>query len=366
VDKLKILGWAYTALSTIGLLGGAGLCVGLFFERDARGIAAYEFIFPLFLIVALVMLLPGLIGGIGLIFGRAWARIPTTIASLVLLFLFPAGTVIAVFAFWVLYEAERTAPMPVARPAASATPSPSMHAFNRIARQELSNATGILLAMAGVGAGFIVAIDGGFRFNRQPAPPPLDALFYPALVVLVLVVGYALRLLITRGIGTDIPRASSAWVNRGKLARERNAGEEQRRQRLARLAADPKTQKYARLIERGQAWSDEQIAYDLDRTRTATCIHLAPIEHAMRDTGLDVKFLIPAMVQSPCLIDEAELARKFAPLEPVRYVEYLSGERSIEDPPNAVLNCSVCKSTIRVVHRVEANLQTPLFPPPTS
>lgn len=371
MDKLKILGWVYAGLSTIGLLGGAGLCAGLLFERDPRGVPAFEFIFPLFLMAAAVILLPAFIGGIGLIVGRAWARIPVVIASLALLFLFPFGTVLAVAAFWVLYDAERTSlsaatAIPKAVPPSNDVAPRAPFALSEAVRKELKNATGVLLAMLGVGSAFIVAIDGGFRINQQQAPAPLDALFYPAVAIFVLVCSYALYALLRSSGTRRVVRAGGRWLDRGKLKREREFHAEERRQRLARLAADPKTHRYAELIEKGQAWNDDQIAYDLDPARTATCVHLAAIERAMRDAGLQVKLLTGANVQSGCLIDQTELAEKFHPFEPARYVEFVAADRSLEDPPGAAIACGVCQSTIRVIHRVEANAQTPLFPSPSA
>jgi hypothetical protein len=366
VPKLKILGWLYAGLSALVLIIGFGLCIGLLFDPDPRSLPALEFVGPLFLMIALVTAVPGLIGGVGLIIGRSWARIPVVIASLALLFLFPIGTLIAVFAFYVLYDAERHgAPTPPAKPAPSS--APLAKPLSAAVQQELGDAGGVLLAMAGVGAGFIVAIGAGFRITEQAAPAPLDSLFYPAIVVLLLVVGVATwRFVNAPGRSAAIPRARFNWFERHKLSGEREGGAEERRQRLFRLAADPATRKYVALIENGQAWSDEQIVYNEDRAKTVTCTHLAPIERAMRGAGIDVRLTYGANATSFCLIDEAELAQKFGALAPARYVEYISGDRSLEDPPNAALTCSVCNSTIRVLHRVEANLQTPLFPSPVA
>src|ERR1700730_2474129 len=67
---------------------------------------------------------------------------------------------------------------------------------------------------------------------------------------------------------------------------------ERRRIRIAQLLADPAKAKYAPLVERGQEWSDEQIAYNEDPNLTGTCPHLQPTEHAMRMAGIVPRLLV--------------------------------------------------------------------------
>ncbi len=367
LTKLRILGWLYTGLSTLTLLIGSVICLGLLFETDPRGLPAFQFIFPLFLMLAVVLLVPALVGGVGLLTNRSWAKIPVIIASLVLLLLFPIGTALGAVALWVLYDDEKRSAAAAPSASAPATPTPrqSPGKLSAAATHELTNAGGVLVAMTGVGSGFIVVIGAGFRINNQQAPAPLDALFYPALVVLLVVVGYGLRRLFAGGT-SDVRKLLTGsrltWSKRHELTRQREAYAEERRRRIIALAENPATRKYATLMEKGEAWNDAQIAYDQDLNKTATCIHLTPIERAMREAALDVRLLTGANVKSPCLIDEPQLARKFAPLMPVRYIEFMSGERSIEDAPHAALTCAVCGSTISVLHRAEATLHTPLFP----
>ena len=50
--------------------------------------------------------LPGIIGGIGLLNRREWARIVVIAASCIGLFAFPVGTALSVYSFWVLFNNE--------------------------------------------------------------------------------------------------------------------------------------------------------------------------------------------------------------------------------------------------------------------
>jgi hypothetical protein len=78
--------------------------------------------------------------------------------------------------------------------------------------------------------------------------------------------------------------------------------------------------------------SPAQIAYRNDRNATAACIHLQPIEHAMRIAGVDVRLLEQSqyqpIVMADCRINEAELQRVFTLPASVQYWERYQPERS--------------------------------------
>jgi len=50
--------------------------------------------------------LPGILGGIGLMKRREWARILVIAASCIGLFAFPIGTALSIYTFWVLFNDE--------------------------------------------------------------------------------------------------------------------------------------------------------------------------------------------------------------------------------------------------------------------
>lgn len=60
-------------------------------------------------LMALAVSVPCLIAGIGLLRFRQWARILTTIISVINVFNVPIGTVISIYAFWALFSKEGAA-----------------------------------------------------------------------------------------------------------------------------------------------------------------------------------------------------------------------------------------------------------------
>ena len=50
--------------------------------------------------------LPGILGGLGLLKRKEWARILVIAASCIGLFAFPVGTALSVYSFWVLFNEE--------------------------------------------------------------------------------------------------------------------------------------------------------------------------------------------------------------------------------------------------------------------
>lgn len=64
------------------------------------------------LVVALCYPIPGFIGGWGLVHGKPWARGLIMVVSLVLLILFPLGTVLGGYSLWVLFTDTPDPPPP--------------------------------------------------------------------------------------------------------------------------------------------------------------------------------------------------------------------------------------------------------------
>ena len=55
-------------------------------------------------VVVLILTLPGIIGGIGLLKRRSWSRILVLIANALHILSFPLGTALGVYSFWVLLK----------------------------------------------------------------------------------------------------------------------------------------------------------------------------------------------------------------------------------------------------------------------
>lgn len=110
---VTILGCIYIGVSllyaVIGIViflfvAGGGALSG---DRDAIAITGTVggILMALFLLLAL----PGLIGGIGILNYRPWARILILILSFFQLFSFPVGTALGIYAYWVLLNDETNA-----------------------------------------------------------------------------------------------------------------------------------------------------------------------------------------------------------------------------------------------------------------
>jgi hypothetical protein len=117
--------------------------------------------------------------------------------------------------------------------------------------------------------------------------------------------------------------------------------------------------------------SAARIAYDKSRTATATCIHLQPIERAMRAAGVKLElynyWASWPEVHAKCCIDDAELRRVFALPASVHLKEMYEQDRD-SWVPRADILCDECMKldpkpcTIRVLHTDDARANTMWFP----
>lgn len=105
-DHVKILGilhiviGALTVLMAVimfAVLLGAGIVSG---EEETLGILLVAGTF--FVILMLLMGIPGIIGGLGLLHHRSWARILVLIVGIIKIIDFPLGTALGVYTLWVL------------------------------------------------------------------------------------------------------------------------------------------------------------------------------------------------------------------------------------------------------------------------
>lgn len=113
---VNIVAWLHIILSILGLLVTAfvflvfvaiGLLLAASDEAAAMGIfAVIATIIGVFLLLVSV---PGLIGGIGLLKRQDWARILVLILSVLQLFNIPFGTAVGIYSLWVLTRDETAA-----------------------------------------------------------------------------------------------------------------------------------------------------------------------------------------------------------------------------------------------------------------
>lgn len=115
-QHVKILGILHIIFGSLGILGaivvflifgGISAIVGMNHDADAAtaipilgGIGLFVFI------LLLVLSVPGLVAGIGLLQLRPWARLLTIILSAFDLLSVPFGTALGIYGFWVLLNRE--------------------------------------------------------------------------------------------------------------------------------------------------------------------------------------------------------------------------------------------------------------------
>jgi hypothetical protein len=364
----RLLAYIYIVMCGAWLAIGIIVCLGLMFSRDPSSGSALQVVGGGFIAFSIFYFLPGFLAGIGLLRGKQWARTVLVALSLLVILLFPVGTALGGFGLWVLLGRDaKQVPQPLsdvsqtARPVSSGTVPPSAG---------LSRHGPLLAVMAGVAALFVVMIGTGFRLTHSPGSPINDSAYFAAIGVLGLLAVVALRTNWFRsapaGSLSDHGFRGMSFFDRQRLARRRRQADAERRARLQRLAADPVRRKYVELIERGESWSDEQIDYAEHPQRLATCVHLQPIEHELRATGIAVRLVQGSTVRARCCVNAAALSMRFALPDSVHYAEPTFGGRSYEDAPSAVIVCDQCRSTIDVVHRLVADPETPWFPPSNS
>jgi hypothetical protein len=105
---ITLLGWLYITFNFISFLTTA-LAMYLFIPPEGRFVAHWV-TFGMFVISA-----PGILGGIGLLKRKYWAKILVLVLGVILLFHFPFGTALGIYTIWLLTRPE-TAPHFVARP----------------------------------------------------------------------------------------------------------------------------------------------------------------------------------------------------------------------------------------------------------
>jgi hypothetical protein len=123
---VKVLGALQIAMGAFGLFaavvlvlvfGVASSAVGMSGDPEATFALPIIGITGVALVAFLVLLsLPGVIIGIGLIQRRSWARIAGIVLSILGLTMVPFGTIVGVYGLWVLFSKETEQLFSVARP----------------------------------------------------------------------------------------------------------------------------------------------------------------------------------------------------------------------------------------------------------
>jgi voltage-gated potassium channel Kch len=107
-QHVPILGWVYIISNAfMALLGGFLLFfltgIGVI-SGEAEAVAVLTLVGMFVSGVLVVLALPGMIAGYGLLRRKEWGRILAIIIGILNLINFPIGTVIGVYALWVLFQ----------------------------------------------------------------------------------------------------------------------------------------------------------------------------------------------------------------------------------------------------------------------
>ena len=114
---VKILAYLNIVFGALGLIGGIVICflligtgvIATVAAEGSDGIMAMNVlsIIAVFLMgLSFLFCIPGIIAGFGLLKLRKWARILTIVLAFLGLFNIPVGTLISVYALWVLFNGE--------------------------------------------------------------------------------------------------------------------------------------------------------------------------------------------------------------------------------------------------------------------
>ncbi len=111
--NVKVVGWLNIALSILALL--AGLCVGAvvigggLLSQDNTAINVTAIVAMVILGIAVVLAVPGLIAGIGVLRYKNWGRILAIILGVLNLVNIPVGTAVGVYTLYVMLDDETSA-----------------------------------------------------------------------------------------------------------------------------------------------------------------------------------------------------------------------------------------------------------------
>jgi hypothetical protein len=107
---IRILGIIYIALGAIGILAALLLFIivagGGLLSGDRQAVAITTTTGTVVALFLLLISIPGVIGGIGLLQHRRWARPLLIVIGALNLFSFPFGTAVGIYTLWALLKPE--------------------------------------------------------------------------------------------------------------------------------------------------------------------------------------------------------------------------------------------------------------------
>jgi hypothetical protein len=107
---IKVLGWLYIVLGILGILGAVIVFLAVFggglISGDRQAIAITGIVATVISVIVLLLSLPGVIVGAGLLRYRPWARVLALVLGILNLPGFPVGTILGAYSLWVLLSDE--------------------------------------------------------------------------------------------------------------------------------------------------------------------------------------------------------------------------------------------------------------------
>jgi len=112
-DHIRILAWCFIIYSAIIVLVGLGIgsivTFGGIISGDHEAMFITGAVGTAIAVFLIIIALPGLVAGIGLLKMKPWARIVAIIVGVLHILSFPLGTALGVYTLWVLLNVETEA-----------------------------------------------------------------------------------------------------------------------------------------------------------------------------------------------------------------------------------------------------------------
>src|SRR3954451_7909011 len=112
-DHIRILGWCFIVYSAIIVLVGLGIgsvvMFGGMLSGDHEAIFITSAVGTAIAGFLIVLSLPGMLAGIGLLKFRPWARVVAIVVGVLHILSFPLGTLLGIYTLWVLLNVETEA-----------------------------------------------------------------------------------------------------------------------------------------------------------------------------------------------------------------------------------------------------------------
>ncbi len=107
---VTVLAWLHIVFSVIGVMVAMLLFTAIFggglISGDSEAIAITAIVGTSLAFMLSIFSVPGLIGGIGLLYMKPWARILVLILGFLELLNFPFGTALGIYTIWILMKDE--------------------------------------------------------------------------------------------------------------------------------------------------------------------------------------------------------------------------------------------------------------------